>query len=167
MLFKNKISKFSLVCFLNLFLLGIIFSHFYCKNKESINPENVKINSVYDSNTKKLEVNLIIPKNLHAYLNEGDEKNLIPVTFDFTNLVQKNILLSTPPLLDSPKGERSDKEGATVLRDSGKFIFNFENLVKNKNPINQEFKLRLQICDEVAGICYKPNWTVVYINKKS
>lgn len=99
----------------------------------------------------KLHVHLSIPSRHHAYLDAGREGNLIPVTFDWKGWGENPA--ESPKAIQSPAGDVDADSGARVLRGEGTYVFQ-----PKTNPSLQEFRVRVQICDEVKGVCYRPAW---------
>ncbi|MBW7858467.1 MAG: hypothetical protein H3C43_09290 [Leptonema sp. (in: Bacteria)] len=99
----------------------------------------------------KLSVVMQVPERHHAYLDSGRDGNLIPVTFDWKNL---GLLEADLQSTEMPSGELEPDTGARVLRGEGRFSFELPQSVNNQ----AQFRVRVQICDEVKGICYRPVW---------
>lgn len=99
----------------------------------------------------KLHVQLQIPERHHAYLDGGREGNLIPVTFDWQGWASGPE--QTPKTVQAPLGEEDADSGARILRGEGTFIFQAK-----ETPAPADFRVRVQICDEVKGVCYRPAW---------
>lgn len=142
-------------------LLLILFFLFFCillgcsksKNaKEEVLPEAKIYHSVEDT---KIIFKIEIPKDHHAYLDSGKENNLIPIQFDWQDLIQKQILKEEPKVLAKPKGEYDKEVQATVLRNIGEYAFQITNEEKEKIK-NQIVQIKIQICNEVTGICFRP-----------
>ncbi len=141
------------------FLSGIFFVIDCRKNKlkEEATSESIQIKLLSES---QMEILVQIPPKHHAYLDRGDEKNYIPITFDWSSHIENGTLDEKPVLVKKPTGERNDEAGATVLRGRGNFVFESENFAKLQN---KRLKVRTQICDEIKGICYRPEWKKVHI----
>lgn len=120
--------------------------------KEEVLPDAKISHSLEDT---KLFFKIEIPKDHHAYLDSGKENNLIPIQFDWQDLIQKQILKEEPKLLAKPIGEYDKEVQATVLRNIGEYTFQITNEEKEKIK-NQIVQIKIQICNEVTGICYRP-----------
>lgn len=96
----------------------------------------------------QLNVEVSVPAGHHAYLDSGKEGNLIPVTFDFTNLGTELKEVSRP------QGTVEEISGAKILKGNGVFVFESESSLDS----DSSFRVRTQICDDTSGICYRPQW---------
>lgn len=101
----------------------------------------------------KLQVQFQVPSRHHAYLDEGREGNLIPISFDWQGWSEKDAPLKAVQL---PPGEPDADSGARVLRGEGTFVFE-----PRHTPPQTDFRVRVQICEEVKGVCYRPTWIAV------
>ncbi len=139
-------------------LVGLIcISLCWCSKKRLQNPGDVNIQAVITAN-QHLKVKLELAPDTHVYLDRGAEGNLIPISFDWEDLMQSNgtTLTKKPQLVSSPQGEYDKKTKAKVLRGQGEYLFS----VKQANTLKgAKFRLKTQVCDEVVGICYRPKWT--------
>jgi hypothetical protein len=97
-----------------------------------------------------IEIVASIPPRHHAYLDAGDEGNLIPIGFDWQDLTPEPVALSMPT------GERDEDVKARVLRGDGRFQFQHSTV----SP-GVQVRVRSQICDEDRGVCYRPTWNEV------
>lgn len=130
-----------------LFIVGAIVATISCSRPPAL--PDATISAVNQGD--KLNVVIQVPERHHAYLDSGRDGNLIPVTFDWKNLgIQLADLKST----EVPAGELEPDTGARVLRGEGRFSFELPQSVNNQT----QFRVRVQICDEVKGICYRPVW---------
>lgn len=136
-----------------LLLLFIFFIIYSCSKKQEDSLPTVKI--LHTLQTNQISFRIEIPANHHAYLDSGKENNLIPIQFDWSNLIQNKIILKEPELLQKPKGEFDQEVQATVLRGSDEFIFQIPEEARNHLK-NQSIRIKVQICNEVTGICYRP-----------
>ncbi len=143
----------------NIFVIFLIFlavtGIFYCKKKNSSqiswNPE-ITANLEND----KINIKIQIPRDHHAYLDSGKDNNLIPIQFDWNEFLQKKILPKEPNLIVSPEGEWDTEVQATVLRNTGMYEFQIDKNL-NKDKLKEAYlKIKIQICNEISGICYRP-----------
>ncbi len=147
--------------FLCAFLILLLSS---CAKNTVKTEENVIINASYTSESKRIAIHFKIPKNLHAYLDKGKDGQLIPISFDWQPLQETKAISTAPVLIQAPQGELNQKEEARVLRDEGIYIFELKESLHESTLFNTlKFRVRTQICNEVAGICYKPSWTNVFL----
>ncbi len=109
---------------------------------------------------KQLRVEVTVPQNHHLYLDRGVEGNLIPISFDWRPHIAGQNLTEEPRLLSAPAGEKDKKVKATVLRGRDAFIFESSSLQKLSG---KNLRVRIQICDEIQGLCYRPEWKEVLI----
>ena len=109
---------------------------------------------------EKIKVKIKIAPNLHAYLDKGKRGVLIPISFDWEMLKRKNKINKKPQLISTPSGEYESKAEANVLRKQGSFIFEGMQL---ENLVGEILRVRIQLCDEISGICYRPKWAEVAI----
>ncbi|GIX41154.1 MAG: hypothetical protein KatS3mg129_0887 [Leptospiraceae bacterium] len=141
---------------LYLILILIIFFVFlfYCKQKETDIIPEPKIKAQVENDILKVIIQL--PKNHHAYLDKGKDGMLIPITFDWSDFIEKNILSQEPTLITKPKGEYDDEVKATVLRGDGIFEFQLPDSLLSETLKKGNLKIKIQICNETSGICYRP-----------
>lgn len=141
--------KIGLITLLGSLAAGIITA---CKKEEprSSVPQPTVTAQLVDG---KLQVQVRVPARHHAYLDEGREGNLIPVGFDWQSWSAKDAPLQT---LQSPTGELDPESGAHVLRGEGTYLFQAK-----QTPTQTDFRVRVQICEEVKGVCYRPAWIPV------
>ncbi|EHQ04691.1 protein-disulfide reductase DsbD family protein [Leptonema illini] len=105
----------------------------------------------------KLNVTVTVPDRHHAYLDGGREGNLIPVTFDWKAWTADG--LAEPKPAAQPEGVIDEESGARILRGQGVFAFELPaDAAETKKAGDANFRVRVQICDEVKGICYRPAW---------
>ncbi|MFN3603299.1 MAG: hypothetical protein ACK4UJ_01175 [Leptonema sp. (in: bacteria)] len=137
-----------------LVLLMCILSN--CKTKKS-NPTDIVPDTKiqYSREGGKLKFIIEIPKDHHAYLDSGKDNSLIPIQFNWNPLVQNKILTKEPKLLSKPSGEYDEEVRATVLRKKGEFVFFLPEEEINKIK-DQSIFIKVQICNEVTGICFRP-----------
>jgi hypothetical protein len=134
-------------------ILGIVFL-FFCKKKSDYSMPEATIQS--NINENKINIIINIPLNHHAYLDKGEEGNLIPISFDWSDFIQKKIFTDEPILISKPNGIYDKEVKATVLRGEGKFEFQLPEIVQPKDLKNNLLKVKIQICNEISGICYRP-----------
>ncbi len=121
------------------------------KQAEPLVPQATISATMADKNV--LEVRIQIPAGHHAYLNRGDENNLIPVEFFWDDLLAKKLLSTPPRKLSVPAGERDEEFKAQVLRNEGVYTF---QLPADRSLKGEALRIRYQICNEAKGICYRP-----------
>lgn len=109
---------------------------------------------------QRLQVGVAVPKEHHIYLDQGVEGNLLPISFDWRPHIEKRLLLQEPRLAAAPPGQKDEKVKATVLRGEGNFLFEAAGLERLSG---KELRVRIQICDEIRGICFRPEWKEVPI----
>lgn len=102
-------------------------------------------------------LNFTVPKDHHAYLDEGDEHIYLPVTLDPDAKLAGAGLKVTK--LDKPEGVYDSLVKAKVLRGQGDFTLWLDEIGGNANP--QPLKavnlaVRYQLCNEVTNVCYRP-----------
>lgn len=99
-------------------------------------------------------VRVTVPRDHHAYLDEGDEGLFIPLEFEFSNLVENGFRVN---LDKGPEGEREETAGATVLRGEGTYRFSI--VAPAAPPLESVFpiNLRFQICSDITNVCYMPH----------
>ena len=93
----------------------------------------------------RIQITAIIPDRHHAYLDSGDEGNLIPIFFQWDG--------PAPEKVTAPPGERDEDVKARVLRGQGVFVFE-----PGAAGTPEGVKVQSQVCDEDKGICYRPLW---------
>lgn len=114
-------------------------------------------------NKEQIKIDLKLPPNSHLYLDKGGRGNLIPVSFDWQDILKKG-----PQLLSAPQGEYDKEVEAKVLRGQGSFVFSFsKNRVEPQELVGKILKVRTQVCNERDGICYRPTWTRVQISSQA
>lgn len=96
-----------------------------------------------------------VPDGFHAYVDAGDDGNLIPVSF-----VWPDSLKPTPELKKAPAGVHDEEFSAKVLRGQADWQFSYGRPDELKGVT---LKVRSQICDETSGICYRPTFQDVQI----
>jgi len=138
--------SFSIKSF-SIIVAAILFTAFSCSKPPSLPQPSVEAHS----KEGKLIVTLSVPDHHHAYLDSGTEGNLIPVSFDWAKWSANG--QNEPQLISKPEGALDQDTGAYILHGNGNFTFE----TKDTNKQN-EFRVRVQICDEIKGICYRPSW---------
>lgn len=93
----------------------------------------------------RIQITAVVPDRHHAYLNSGDDGNLIPIFFQWDG--------PAPEPVTTPPGERDEDVKATVLRGQGVFVFQ-----PGADGAPEGVKVQSQVCDEDKGICYRPLW---------
>lgn len=136
--------------------LVVIFLWLSCSKSQEETLPSVKIH--HQIKTNQILFRIEVPDHHHAYLDSGKENNLIPIQFDWSGLIQNQILTKEPELLSKPKGEFDNEVQATVLKGSDVFIFRIPEEAVDQLK-NQKVNIKVQICNEITGICYRP---VVY-----
>lgn len=100
-----------------------------------------------------LTIAISVPDHHHAYLDRGEEGNLIPVQFYWEDFVEAGILETEPEPISAPEGVFDEDERAIVLRGEGEYVFE----IGNAGELSGEtLRARTQICDEIRGVCYRP-----------
>ena len=105
-------------------------------------------------------LSLTIPKDHHAYLDEGDDKIYIPVSVDPKAKLAADQL--TIAKLQKPAGVYDSQVKATVLREQGDFILSLVPL--GNAPVNNasvDLELSYQLCNELTHVCFRPQTTQV------
>lgn len=149
-------------------VFSLIFSIFAssCSEESAANTPSVP-SAVVTASTAPQNDRLIfkvtVPHGHHAYLNSGDEGNLIPVTFFWESLIENGVLRGKPMQISSPKGVRDEEVQALVLRGTGAYEFQIVKTAAEKLK-GLSLKVRTQVCDESRGICYRPRTDEVMIN---
>jgi hypothetical protein len=100
-----------------------------------------------------IRFSITVPENHHAYLDKGSEGNLIPVTFDWGGMKE-------PGPVFVPIGTRDERVRATVLRGSGDFLFRSPNAMEYSG---KKVRVLTQICDDIQGICYRPEYSDIFL----
>ncbi|MCX7086878.1 MAG: protein-disulfide reductase, partial [Methylococcales bacterium] len=103
-------------------------------------------------------LSLTVPKDHHAYLNEGDEHIYLPVTLD-PDAQLANAGLSIAKL-EKPSGEYDSVVKATVLRDSGDFAL-WLNQTGATTAKVVTVSIRYQLCNELTNVCFRPQLTSI------
>lgn len=130
-------------------LLSSLLAAFACSRTQSL-PQPSFSAAISDG---RLNVTITVPDRHHAYLDSGREGNLIPVTFDWKSWTGEG--LAEPEPAGRPEGVIDEESGARILRGKGVFSF---NLPADQAKQLKNFRVRVQICDEVKGVCYRPAW---------
>lgn len=101
------------------------------------------------------KLSFTIPKDHHAYLDQGDENSYIPITLDPEGKLAASHLKIA--ILQKPDGVRDDAVKATVLRDEGDFIFTLSPLntkLVNSNAVDMD--VNYQLCNDITHNCFRP-----------
>lgn len=110
--------------------------------------------TIADKEPQTFHIVVHVPAGHHAYLDKGDEGFLIPLSFSFPLLEAVGARVVT---VSRPKGSRDDKVRATVVRDSGEFVFRLETAEARFSSGSETYvSLRYQICNDLTNICYPP-----------
>ncbi|MFQ5560910.1 MAG: cytochrome c biogenesis protein CcdA, partial [Nitrospinota bacterium] len=103
--------------------------------------------------TAGVTVDVTIPLKHHAYLDRGEKGFYIPVEFDFSKLGPLGIEVNK---VSVPEGKKDEDFGATVLRGTGRYEWDFSS----KDMINfdslPKFKISYQVCNDETKICFPP-----------
>ena len=143
-----------------LFIFSFYCVLFSCKKKNAVAEDlGVEVKAIWQ-NEQSLGIDISIASGLHIYLDQGIHKNLIPIAFAWQDFIKAKEMIKIPTLLKSPRGEYDKKAEGTVLRSNGYFLFQSKELSKIKG---KELRVRVQICDEEQGICYRPQWLSISI----
>ncbi len=103
------------------------------------------------------QLSLTVPKDHHAYLDEGDEHIYLPVTLDPENQLAGAGL--TIDKLDKQAGVYDGLVKATVLRDKGDFTLWLRKNGGQESPMPAKafnLAIRYQLCNELTNVCYRP-----------
>lgn len=99
------------------------------------------------------QVTLTMPKDHHAYLDEGAEQIYLPIKFDpEAKLAAAGLSLVK---LDAPSGVYDDLVKATVLRDTGDFTL-WLNQTGSGAAKAVNVDIRYQLCNEITNACFRP-----------
>ena len=146
------------------FLLASSFL-FGCRPKSKSSIDELEIRARLQEEGR-IEIALELPPHSHLYLDKGSRGNLIPIAFDWQALIKKGLLKKEPELLSSPKGEYDKDVEARVLRSKGLYLFSLPQDKDGKQSLrDQNIRVRAQMCDEVEGICYRPEWNEIQISQ--
>jgi thioredoxin:protein disulfide reductase len=106
------------------------------------------------------QLSLTVPKDHHAYLDEGDEHIYLPVMLDpDAKLASAGLKIEK---IEKPAGVYDSKVKATVLREKGDFtLWLNQTGVTTAKAVN--LALRYQICNELTNVCYRPQVTGIAI----
>lgn len=107
----------------------------------------------------QIKIKVEIPANHHAYLDSGPEELFIPLSFNWASLLKEKQIAKKPEKIQAPKGER-EKSGVHVLRGMGDFIFAVPESMKLQG---KTIKVRTQLCDDIQGVCYRPQQSEITI----
>ncbi|MCS7205317.1 MAG: protein-disulfide reductase DsbD family protein [Leptospiraceae bacterium] len=139
-------------------ILLFLFAFFIqaCKPKEETKPTGIpEPKIIVQTSQNQIKFSIEIPKDHHAYLDSGKENSLIPIQFDWKDMIQNQILPKEPRMIAKPLGVYDKEYEATVLRGQGEFLFELPEGV-SENIKGQKVYIKIQICNEVTGICYRP-----------
>ena len=129
-----------------------------CHKKEKVH-RPVQVWGYY-SDSELLHVAVQVDAHHHIYLDKGKLGNLLPIVFDWKNV----ITLEKEPVLikKTAKGVYDDEVEAMVMRGYGEFHF----MLATKSPLKKGPRVRVQVCNEKTGVCYRPEWIETKIKKK-
>lgn len=133
-----------------LWLLGIALAHAEIPKAEL---------SVFTLNSEQwpaeYRLTLTVPKDHHAYLDQGDENIYIPVAVDPNGkLAAAQLKIAN---LERPTGVYDGEVKATVLRDQGDFVLSLAPLgigPSNSNAVTLD--VNYQLCNEITHVCFRP-----------
>ncbi len=147
-----------------LFLLAIFLLPLGCDKNTKLQSGSVAIQAkiILYKSQKALEIHLKLPPHSHVYLDRGERENLVPVSFDWKSMLQKGWLSKEPQLISQPKSQHDKKVKASVMRKEGSFIF-IGKPQEIDGLVGKELRVKTQVCDEVKGICYRPEWNSIFI----
>jgi thiol:disulfide interchange protein DsbD len=120
----------------------------------------VKAQLVNSSWPAHYTVNLTVPTDHHAYLDEGADKAYIPISIAVDNPDPATGLAISK--IEKPTGVYETAVKATVLRGQGEFT-----LWLNQNPtrlltLNKiPFTVKYQLCNDVTHECFRPKTTML------
>lgn len=99
------------------------------------------------------KVSLTVPKDHHAYLDEGTEHIYLPIKFDpEAKLASAGLSIAK---LDVPNGVQDDLVKAKVLRDQGDFTLWLNQTGTNSaKAVNVD--IQYQLCNEITNVCFRP-----------
>jgi thiol:disulfide interchange protein DsbD len=145
------------VSFHILFIVSLCFFANYAEsgvNTPEIDASLVGSKIVLKSDSKAhFNIQIVIPKDHHAYLDKGDDGFFIPIEFDFTDIENAGYECK---IEEGPEGEREEKVGATVLRGKNTYSFSIEGIEHFLASSNLQIKLSYQLCNDISNICYPP-----------
>lgn len=104
------------------------------------------------------QLSLTVPKDHHAYLDEGEEHIYLPVTLDPEATLAGAGL--TIVKLEKPTGVYDSLVKATVLRDKGDFTL-WLNQTSGNKATAIKLAIRYQMCNEITNVCYRPQLTSI------
>jgi len=128
-----------------------VLNAFFCSRVNKIQNVAPDAKIVANIENNKIKVIVQIPSDHHAYLDKGKDGMLIPITFDWSDL-----FTNEPQIISKPEGVFDKDVQATVLRNEGIFEFLLPENISKENITNKILKVRVQICNETTGICYRP-----------
>jgi thiol:disulfide interchange protein DsbD len=110
------------------------------------------------------QVNLQVPDNHHAYLDEGTEKAYIPIALDGDGkLAAAGLVIEK---LEKPQGVFEREVKATVLRAKGDFNLWLKQAEPQKKlPANTfELQVNYQLCNDLTHECFRPTSGMVKLD---
>ncbi len=135
------------------FLILVIMILFFCNNchqdkKEKVGLPTPQIQKSVEN--QFIHIQIHVPQDHHAYLDKGKEGNLVPIQFNWKDFPEE------PKMIKSPDGIFDEDTGAKVLKNTGIYTFEFSESSRLMNIKDKKLTVRIQICNEVTGICYRP-----------
>ncbi|MCP5008262.1 MAG: hypothetical protein GY941_30660 [Planctomycetes bacterium] len=98
-------------------------------------------------------VKVVVPRDHHAYLDEGDDGYFIPLQFEFANLVKSGFRVK---VVEMPEGDREENVNANVLRGENTYRFSIEKSGAFSSNDDLQIDLRYQLCNDISSVCYLP-----------
>ncbi len=144
----NNMKNFSLICLLCLMNISIAMA----ATPKAI----VNVNSLNNQGwPAQYKITLIVPKDHHAYLDDGDEHIYLPITINANSQLSEVGLEVSK--LEKPAGIYDSHVKARVLRDQGDFILALNQAGEQGATIqNVMFDLKYQLCNELTNVCFRP-----------
>lgn len=139
----------------SLFLISSLLIATACDREEPTAPARPHVTVSGSVQNKTVTIQITVPTDHHAYLDRGSEGNLVPISFDWSSLSLDKT--AEPALRSAPKGVFDKTVKATVLRGSG--TFQFETAAES--IAGKTIRVQSQICDDIQGICFRPEFNEV------
>lgn len=137
--------------FIVMSLLGLLICGLAQANAPTVSVSMTPINT--QTWPAQYQFTLTVPKDHHAYLDEGAEQIYLPITFDpEAKLALAGLSIAK---LDAPSGVRDDLVKATVLRDKGDFTL-WLNQTGSRSAKAANVDIRYQLCNEITNVCFRP-----------
>jgi thiol:disulfide interchange protein DsbD len=99
----------------------------------------------------QFQLTLKVPKDHHAYLDSGLDHAFLPITVDPKQKLTTSGL--TVKLIKSPTGVFEQAVKATVLRETGEFIVELNQL--GQQPMTETaLEISYQLCNDISHVCF-------------